>query len=63
MNKRILKGTLTAIAALMSAHAFAGQEVTVYTAFETDLLAKYKSAFEKRTQILRLSGCAIQLGS
>ncbi|EJL6629448.1 putative 2-aminoethylphosphonate ABC transporter substrate-binding protein [Vibrio cholerae] len=47
MNKRILKGTLTAIAALMSAHAFAGQEVTVYTAFETDLLAKYKSAFEK----------------
>lgn len=47
MNKRILKGTLTAIAALMSAHVFAAQEVTVYTAFETDLLAKYKSAFEK----------------
>ncbi len=47
MNKRILKGTLTAIAALVSAHAFAAQEVTVYTAFETDLLAKYKSAFEK----------------
>ncbi len=63
MNKRILKGTLTAIAALMSAHAFAGQKVTVYTAFETDLLAIYKSAFEKRTQILRLSGCSIQLGS
>ncbi|EMA3772620.1 putative 2-aminoethylphosphonate ABC transporter substrate-binding protein [Vibrio cholerae] len=47
MNPRILKGTLTAIAALVSAHVFAAQEVTVYTAFETDLLAKYKSAFEK----------------
>lgn len=47
MNKRILKGTLTTIAALVSAHVFAAQEVTVYTAFETDLLAKYKSAFEK----------------
>lgn len=47
MNKVILKGTLTLIATLMATHAFAAQEVTVYTALETDLLAKYKNVFEK----------------
>lgn len=47
MNKGMLKGTLTLIATLMATHAFAAQEVTVYTALETDLLAKYKSVFEK----------------
>lgn len=47
MNKVMLKGTLTLIATLMATHAFAAQEVTVYTALETDLLAKYKNVFEK----------------
>ncbi|ENM5738290.1 putative 2-aminoethylphosphonate ABC transporter substrate-binding protein [Vibrio mimicus] len=47
MNKVMLKGTLTLIATLMATPAFAAQEVTVYTALETDLLAKYKSVFEK----------------
>lgn len=40
-------GTLTALSTLVASSAFASQEVTVYTAFETDILAKYKSAFEK----------------
>lgn len=40
-------GTLTALSTLVASSAFAAQEVTVYTAFETDILAKYKSAFEK----------------
>ncbi len=48
MNKRFVKGTLTAIATLVTAQVFAAQQVTVYTAFETDLLAKYKNAFEQQ---------------
>ncbi|MGL4225300.1 MAG: putative 2-aminoethylphosphonate ABC transporter substrate-binding protein [Vibrio sp.] len=47
MNKVMFKGTLTLIATLMATPAFAAQEVTVYTALETDLLAKYKNVFEK----------------
>ncbi|AZL87146.1 putative 2-aminoethylphosphonate ABC transporter substrate-binding protein [Aliivibrio salmonicida] len=46
MKNRFMKGSLTALISLLATNAFAAQEVTVYTAFETDLLAKYKSAFE-----------------
>ncbi|WP_035480259.1 putative 2-aminoethylphosphonate ABC transporter substrate-binding protein [Aliagarivorans marinus] len=46
MKNRFALGTLAAAVALMSNAAVAAQEVTVYTAFETDILAKYKNAFE-----------------
>lgn len=46
MKNRFMKGSLTTLISLLATNAFAAQEVTVYTAFETDLLAKYKSAFE-----------------
>ncbi|MDD1780490.1 putative 2-aminoethylphosphonate ABC transporter substrate-binding protein [Enterovibrio sp. ZSDZ35] len=47
MKTQMMKASVTALFTLMSAQAFAAQEVTVYTAFETDLLAKFKTAFEK----------------
>lgn len=47
MKPRVIKSTLTAFATLFAIHAYSAQEVTVYTAFESDVLAKYKSAFEK----------------
>lgn len=47
MKARMMKASVAALFTLMSAQAFSAQEVTVYTAFETDLLAKYKTAFEK----------------
>lgn len=47
MKLRKWQGKLTVIAALLTSQAFAAQQVTVYTAFETDLLGKYKQAFEK----------------
>ncbi len=47
MKNRLMKGSLAALVSLLVTNAFAAQEVTVYTAFETDILAKYKSAFEK----------------
>ena len=47
MKNRLMKGSLAALVSLLATNAFAAQEVTVYTAFETDILAKYKSAFEK----------------
>ncbi|MHC6528821.1 putative 2-aminoethylphosphonate ABC transporter substrate-binding protein [Vibrio proteolyticus] len=47
MNNRLMKGSLAALLSMLAANAMAAQEVTVYTAFETDILAKYKSAFEK----------------
>ncbi|MCG7498853.1 putative 2-aminoethylphosphonate ABC transporter substrate-binding protein [Vibrio sp. Of7-15] len=47
MKRSWMIGTLTALSTLVTSSAFAAQEVTVYTAFETDILAKYKSAFEK----------------
>ncbi|SON52298.1 ABC-type Fe3+ transport system, periplasmic component [Vibrio tapetis subsp. tapetis] len=47
MKNRLMKGSLAAIVALLATQAHAAQEVTVYTAFETDILAKYKAAFEK----------------
>ncbi len=47
MKNRLMKGSLAALVSLLATNAMAAQEVTVYTAFETDILAKYKSAFEK----------------
>lgn len=47
MKTRLMKGTLAALISLVANHALAAQQVTVYTAFETDLLAKYKAGFEK----------------
>lgn len=47
MSNRFVKGSIAALVSLLATNAFAAQEVTVYTAFETDILAKYKNAFEK----------------
>lgn len=47
MKTRLIKTTLAAALALCAANSYAAQDVTVYTAFETDLLAKYKNAFEQ----------------
>ncbi|CAM3139540.1 putative 2-aminoethylphosphonate ABC transporter substrate-binding protein [Vibrio rarus] len=47
MNKRFIKGTMAALVSMLATNAFAATEVTVYTAFESDILAKYKNAFEK----------------
>ncbi|MFA0441032.1 putative 2-aminoethylphosphonate ABC transporter substrate-binding protein [Vibrio sp. 10N.286.49.C2] len=47
MKNRFMKGTLATLVSLLATNAFAATEVTVYTAFETDILAKYKNAFEK----------------
>ncbi|MFA0086971.1 putative 2-aminoethylphosphonate ABC transporter substrate-binding protein [Vibrio sp. 10N.261.51.F12] len=47
MKNRFMKGTLATVVSLLATNAFAATEVTVYTAFETDILAKYKNAFEK----------------
>jgi iron(III) transport system substrate-binding protein len=47
MKTRLIKATLAAALALCAANSYAKQDVTVYTAFETDLLAKYKNAFEQ----------------
>ncbi|MGF1711715.1 putative 2-aminoethylphosphonate ABC transporter substrate-binding protein [Vibrio kagoshimensis] len=46
MKNRLMKGSLAALVSLLANNALAAQEVTVYTAFETDILAKYKTAFE-----------------
>jgi len=46
MKTRLIKTTLAAALALCAVNSYAKQEVTVYSAFETDLLAKYKNAFE-----------------
>ncbi|NPD08965.1 putative 2-aminoethylphosphonate ABC transporter substrate-binding protein [Vibrio ostreicida] len=47
MNNSVKKGILTALVSLLATSPQAAQQVTVYTAFETDILAKYKAAFEK----------------
>lgn len=47
MKTCFMKTTLAVILGLSAANSYAKQEVTVYTAFETDILAKYKNAFEK----------------
>ncbi|MGR5118880.1 putative 2-aminoethylphosphonate ABC transporter substrate-binding protein [Vibrio astriarenae] len=46
MSNRFVKGSIATLVSLLATNAFAAQEVTVYTAFETDILAKYKNAFE-----------------
>lgn len=47
MKQRWMIGTIAALGALFTAPVFAAEEVVVYTAFETDVLAKYKVAFEQ----------------
>lgn len=47
MKNRFIKGSLAALVATLATNAFAATEVTVYTAFEADILAKYKNAFEQ----------------
>nr|WP_238132422.1 putative 2-aminoethylphosphonate ABC transporter substrate-binding protein [Vibrio cincinnatiensis] len=54
MKPRVIKSTLTAFTALFAVQAFSAQEVTVYTAFENDVLAKYKSAFEKENPDIQI---------
>ena len=40
MKNRLMKGSLAALVSLLATNAMAAQEVTVYTAFETDILAR-----------------------
>ena len=47
MKTRFMKTALATALTLCVASSYASQQVTVYTAFETDILAKYKNAFEK----------------
>ncbi|MEZ8100746.1 putative 2-aminoethylphosphonate ABC transporter substrate-binding protein [Vibrio bivalvicida] len=54
MKNRLMKGSLAALVSLLAANAMAAQEVTVYTAFETDILAKYKNAFEKENPDIKI---------
>ena len=54
MKNRLMKGSLAALVSLLATNAMASQEVTVYTAFETDILAKYKSAFEKENPDIKI---------
>lgn len=56
MKNRLMKGTLATLVSLLATNALAATEVTVYTAFETDILAKYKNAFEKETQTSKSNG-------
>lgn len=46
MKQRWMIGSIAALGTLLTAPAFAAEQVVVYTAFETDVLAKYKVAFE-----------------
>lgn len=61
MKIRCVKVVFLMVLMLCTTAGYAKQSVTVYTAFETDLLAKYKNAFEKKIQILLLNGYVIQL--
>ncbi|WP_162048042.1 putative 2-aminoethylphosphonate ABC transporter substrate-binding protein [Vibrio taketomensis] len=54
MKNRLMKGSLAALVTLLATNAMAAQEVTVYTAFETDILAKYKNAFEKENPDIKI---------
>lgn len=47
MKNRWIIAPLTAIAALTATSVFATEELTVYSAFETDMLAKFKNGFEQ----------------
>lgn len=54
MKNRLMKGTLATLVSLLATNALAATEVTVYTAFETDILAKYKNAFEKENPDVKI---------
>ncbi|KLV08548.1 MULTISPECIES: putative 2-aminoethylphosphonate ABC transporter substrate-binding protein [Photobacterium] len=54
MKNRWIIAPLTAIAALTASSAFAAEELTVYTAFETDMLANYKKTFEKANPDIKI---------
>ncbi|OBU29165.1 putative 2-aminoethylphosphonate ABC transporter substrate-binding protein [Photobacterium kishitanii] len=47
MKNRWILAPLAAIATLSTPHAFAAEQLTVYSAFETDMLAKFKQGFEQ----------------
>jgi iron(III) transport system substrate-binding protein len=47
MKTRFMKTALATVLTICAASSYAAQQVTVYTAFETDVLAKYKNAFEQ----------------
>lgn len=55
-----MKGSLAALVTLLAGNAYAAQEVTVYTAFETDILAKYKTHLKVKTQTSTSNGFVIQ---
>lgn len=46
MENRWTLSAITVLSSLLATPVFASEEVVVYTAFETDMLAKYKTAFE-----------------
>lgn len=50
MKASFIKTALVTALTLCATSSYAKQEVTVYTAFETDVLAKYKNAFEQENQ-------------
>lgn len=54
MNNCVMKGTLATLISVLAVNAYAAKEVTVYTAFETDILAKYKQAFEQANPDIRI---------
>ncbi|MCL9776868.1 putative 2-aminoethylphosphonate ABC transporter substrate-binding protein [Vibrio methylphosphonaticus] len=55
MKNRLMKGTLATLVSLWATNALAATEVTVYTAFETDILAKYKNAFENENPDIKIN--------
>ncbi|MCW8331285.1 putative 2-aminoethylphosphonate ABC transporter substrate-binding protein [Photobacterium sp. SDRW27] len=54
MKNRWIITSLTAIAALTATSAFAAEELTVYTAYETDMLAKFKTGFEQANPDIKI---------
>ncbi|WP_305372220.1 putative 2-aminoethylphosphonate ABC transporter substrate-binding protein [Photobacterium leiognathi] len=54
MKNRWMLAPLAAITALSATHAFSAEELTVYSAFETDMLAKFKSGFEKANPDIKI---------
>jgi iron(III) transport system substrate-binding protein len=54
MKNRWMIAPLTAIAALTATSVFAAEELTVYSAFETDMLAKFKNGFEQANPDIKI---------
>ncbi|MGF1684718.1 putative 2-aminoethylphosphonate ABC transporter substrate-binding protein [Photobacterium minamisatsumaniensis] len=54
MKNRWIIAPLTALAAMTASSAFAAEELTVYTAFETDMLAKFKTGFEQANPDIKI---------